>query len=153
MAAGTAENNHGRSPALQPIALSKAKNSLGIFAMAWTVPWNLLALRVSGDVGGFTIYTDRNMRKVVFPKSPPEKPPSPRQLDNRRRFRDAHAVWKTLTAEQKSNLEHACRVLSICQTGKNVYMSACLLNDDAALRTLERQSQTPLPTATYIPRA
>lgn len=118
--------------------------------MAWSIPWQILGLTVSGDVGGFTIYTDRYNRKVVFPKSPPEKPPSEEQIALRSRFTEAQSAWSVLNASNKAALEEACRKLSVPMTGQNLYIKVALTNDQGALETLERQSGITLPAIPYI---
>jgi len=118
--------------------------------MAWSVPWNLLGLQVSGDVGGFTIYTDRFGRKTVFPKAPPEKPPSSFQLDVRRRFKSAQAAWSALSSEEKANLESACTKTSLPLTGQNLYLSIALKNDQDGRLTIQRQSGITLPEIPYV---
>lgn len=118
--------------------------------MAWSIPWNLIGTWVSGDVGGYTVYTDRFGRKTVFPKSPPEKPPTTAQLAQRARFAAAQSAWSQLSASEKANLEAACRRLSLSLTGQNLFMKASLMNMDSALRTVERQSGITLPAAPYV---
>jgi hypothetical protein len=118
--------------------------------VAWSIPWNLLGTWVSGDLGGYTIYTDRFGRKNVFEKSPPEKPPTPAQIHQRARFKQAQAAWRALTPQERDNLETATRRLSIPMTGQNLYLKAALRNMDSAVRTVERQSGIPLPTVPYI---
>ncbi len=119
--------------------------------MAYTAPWQLMGIWVSGDVGGITIYTDQRGRKTAFPKSPPEKPPSEKQIHQRARFRTAQVAWSNLTDTEKRNLEEACIRTSLVLTGQNLYISASLRNDDEGLVTVSRQANVPLPTVTYIP--
>lgn len=119
--------------------------------MKTTLPWSVFGLRVKGDIGPFTLYTDRFGRKTAFPISPPKEPPTAAQLRQRDRFRQSHSQWKQLTTIQKANLEEACRRASLCLTGKNLFMSACLLNKDASLQAIGRQTNLELPHAVYIP--
>ncbi len=118
--------------------------------MAYTPPWQLFGTWVSGDVDEITIYTDRFGRKVAFPKAPPEKPPSPRQIHQRERFRLAHVAWKALTDSEKAQLELAALRGSLVMTGQNLYISVALRNDSLALLTLQRQTQTNLPAVPFI---
>lgn len=118
--------------------------------MAWTVPWNLLGLTVSGDVGGITIYTDRFGRKVAFPKSPPEKPPSAAQSHQRTRFTQAQAAWAALSAQEKACLEDAALKGGMVATGQNLYIKVALTNDTPALDTLAQQTGTILPPVPFI---
>jgi len=118
--------------------------------VAFTVPWQLMGIWVSGDVGELTIYTDRFGRKVPFPKAPPDKPPSPQQIAHRARFRTAQAAWSALTADEKAQLELATNRGSLVMTGQNLYITVALRNDQDALDTLARQTATTLPTVPYV---
>lgn len=114
--------------------------------MAFTVPWQIMGLQVSGDVGDETIYTDRFGKKIAFPKAPPEKPPTNLQILQRTAFKNAQARWMQLTAPEKKNLEDACRKLSIPITGQNLYMHTIMKLDFSAYATVQRQSGINLPT-------
>lgn len=119
--------------------------------MAYTIPWNLLAMQISGDVGGYTIFTDRFGRKTVFPKSPPEKPPSSQQLIQRQRFKTAQTSWNALSSDQVKNLEDACRITNVPMTGQNLWIHTALTNDTEAMKTIERQSGITLTIPSYVP--
>jgi len=110
----------------------------------------MLGIQVQGDLGPWTIYTDRKGRKKWFLYSPPTKPPTPNQLVARNRFRTAVLNWKALTAEQKFNLEEACRRLSLCITGQNLFVSTQLTHKQTAYATVARQSRLTLPEAPTI---
>ena len=114
--------------------------------MDWTVPWNLIGLIVSGDIGDLTVYTDRFGKKVAFPKSPPKKPPSPAQTIQRAAFKSAQSSWRSLTDSEKESLESATKKLSIPMTGQNLWIHTLMTNDETALQTVENQSGIPLPT-------
>jgi len=113
--------------------------------VAWTIPWHLIGMQVSGDVGDFSIYTDRFGRKVVYPKAPPEKPPTAAQTARREAFKAAQQSWSALSSEAKANLEEACRVLSMPLTGQNLWISAVMRQDTTAYRTVAAQSGIALP--------
>lgn len=113
--------------------------------MAWTIPWNLIALEVSGDVGDNTIYTNRFGKKVVFPKAPPDKPPTFNQMIQRARFKNAQASWSSLSNEEKDALELSTKTVSAPLTGQNLWISCNTRNDYADLQTFERQSGVQLP--------
>lgn len=110
------------------------------------IPWNLIAARLAGDLGGVTCYTDRYGRKTVYPIAPPEKPPSPEQTVLRSKFRTAQAAWKALTPAEKANLEEACRRASLRLTGQNLYISAATKKMNANVQALAAQTGIPLPT-------
>lgn len=115
-----------------------------------TIPWNVIGFRVMGDVGGFTIYTDRHFRKVVYDKAPPDKPASPAQRITRDRFRSAVQAWKALTPDEKASLERAVHTASLCLTGQNLYTSCALKHADAVYQTIARQTGETLPTLPAI---
>ena len=119
--------------------------------MAFTVPYNLLGFWVQGDLGGVSIYTDRFGKKVWYPKAPPHKPPSEKQLAHRQRFRLAQAAWKALTADQKATLELATNRASLCLTGQNLYIGTALRNLQGPYETIGRQTGLTLPAAPFIP--
>jgi len=114
--------------------------------MAWSIPYNLLGIQVSGDLGDMTIYTDRFGRKVWFPKSPPKKPPSQLQIDQRESFKSAQKSWSDLNDSEKRSLEDACRRVSLPLTGQNLWISTKLTGDSTSYTTIERQSGVTLPT-------
>lgn len=120
--------------------------------MAWTIPWNLIAMEVSGDIGDHTIYTNRFGKKVVFPKAPPDKPPTFNQMIQRARFKNAQASWSSLSSEEKDALEHSTKVLSAPLTGQNLWISCHTRNDFSDVNTFERQSGIALPAPVDRPR-
>jgi hypothetical protein len=114
--------------------------------MAWTVPWNLIAINVAGDCSGLSIYTDRYGKKIFYPFSPPKEPPSALQIIQREKFRLAQRSWASLSATEKETLELAVNRTSIPLTGQNLYMSAILRNDPESYETIQRQSGLTLPS-------
>lgn len=112
--------------------------------MPYTVPWNLLGLIVSGDIGDFTIYTDRHMRKEVFPRAPPKEPPTARQIARRQAFARAVRNYKSLTPEETAQWENVTRMLSMPLTGQNLFISLSFSQDNDSLITLNRQAATTL---------
>lgn len=132
------------------LTVAKRKTQPESSTMAFTVPWQLMGIWVSGDIGGLTIYTDKHGRKVAFPKAPPKEPPSPAQVHQRQRFQAAQAAWKSLSSEDKQQLETATIRGSIVMTGQNLFISVSLRNDNDALITLARQTNTQLPTVPFI---
>lgn len=119
--------------------------------MAWSIPWNLLGLAVSGDVGDLTIYSDKYNRKVVFPKDFRQDKQSTARIAQQTRFAQAQAAWQALSAAEKEALEEMARRLSLAATGQNVYISVQLRNDVNGYVTLERQSGITLPNFSGIP--
>lgn len=114
------------------------------------IPWNLIAARLAGDVGGVTIYTDRFGRKTVYPIAPPDKPPSSQQTTLRTRFQTAQQAWKALTTQEKANLENACRKANLRLTGQNLYISAAMTDGNANVQAIGRQTGFTLPTVPEV---
>jgi hypothetical protein len=108
--------------------------------MAWTIPWHLVGLIVSGDCGPLTIYTDRFGRKVPFPRSPPKEPPSPLQVTQRTKFQTAITNWKSTTAANRENWEAMSLKLSLPMTGLNAFISCSFRDDERLVETLRHQS-------------
>jgi hypothetical protein len=108
--------------------------------MAWTIPFNLLGIQVSGDLGPFTIYTDQFGRKVPFPRSPPDKPPSTLQTAIRTRFKTAQLNWMNEPKYLKARWEELVNQSNISMTGQNLYISISLTHDYSSLNTLTRQT-------------
>lgn len=120
--------------------------------MAWTMPPNLIALEVSGDIGDLTFYRNKNHKTVAFPKDFRQENPSEKRLAQQERFRNAQSQWADLTAEQKNALEEACRQLSMPLTGQNLFISVALRGDFEAYQTVANQSGISLPPAPiYVP--
>lgn len=118
--------------------------------MAYTPPWNLLGLSLSGDIDGLSTFTDKNGHKVVFPKAPPDKPPTVLQVNQRRRFAEAQESWKVLTDEEKFSLEELCRKAGAVLTGQNIWIHTALTNDQEAMLTLIRQTGITVPIPDYV---
>jgi len=117
--------------------------------MAETPPLNILGVRVSGDLAGATIYTDRYGKKIWFDKAPPEKPPSLLQRRVRLRFARAVHCWTRLSLHERARWEDASLRLSLPMTGHNTFVSIHLRCDPLAWRTLSRQYGKTLPWPCY----
>jgi len=118
--------------------------------MAWSVPWNLLAMYLSGDLGGYTVYSDRYGRPTWFPKDTPSRPPSQEQIILRQRFAAAQANWKAADAETRANYEAATKKLSMPLTGQNLWISVSMRHDTSGLETVSAQSGLALPTPPFV---
>lgn len=114
--------------------------------MAFTVPFHMMGMWVSGDIGDFTVYTDRFGRKTAFPRSPPDKPPSPQQTVQRNAFAAAQSNWSSLTTDEKAALELVTNRVGLCLTGQNLWIHVLLRKADELLVTLEHQTGIQLPT-------
>lgn len=117
--------------------------------MAIGVPASVIGLIVSGDLGGYTIYTDRHQRKIVFPKAPPKEPPTIHQTRLRERFRLAQAEYMAASPPERSAWEQLTLRSSLCMTGQNLFIHVAMKHTFGTLTTIMQQtgvSVTP-PTA------
>ena len=115
--------------------------------MAEQTPENLfqiLGCLVGGDLGPYTFYKNKRGLTVWFPKSPPLKPPSPKQTVQRNQFRIAGACWASLTPEQREQWNLAGRRASLCMTGYNLYLHFNTTGDQARRNTLAARTKTTL---------
>ena len=103
-------------------------------------------MHLSGDLGDLTIYQTKTGRIVAFPRSPPHKPPSPAQNTQRYRFRQSVEAWHELPAVDRLRYETACKRLSLCMSGFNLWIHFCLVHDWQTLATLRQQSTLNLAT-------
>lgn len=119
--------------------------------MARGIPASFLGLKVAGDLGGNTFYTDRYGRKIVYPISPPKERPSVQQVLHRNRFARAVAEWQSLSEDEKTTLEKIANRNSLCATGQNVFISAALRADQATLNRLATAAHLVAPVLPVIP--
>jgi len=108
--------------------------------MALGVPANLLGIMVQGDIGEYTIYTDRHGRKVVYPKAPPKEPPSAAQTQLRNRFRAALINWMQLTPEERDAYKRATRNCNAAITPTGLWISGSITHDTTSIQTISRQT-------------
>ena len=106
--------------------------------------FSLLGLVAWGDLGHLTIYKRKDGRLVIFKKTWPDKPPTGDQLDQRSRYSCAALAWRALSPESRASWATAARRASLCCTGYNLFLHWQLSNDDSAIATLERQTNTSL---------
>jgi len=106
--------------------------------------YTLLGFNAQGDLGGFTMYTSRRGRLVVFKKSPPMKPPSPKQTHQRNLFRALAALWKLRSKTLRWEWTNAERKGRLRMTGYNLWIAAHTTLTSAALATIARQTDSDL---------
>jgi len=111
----------------------------------------LLGFAIAGDLGGLTIYTNKNGRKIWYDFAPPDKPPSWNQIRQRGRFVQATINWMALTTTQRKEWQRATEICCQCQTGMNAAMSYALRHDEEIVLTIERQSGLTLTRPTIVP--
>ena len=119
--------------------------------MAYGNNASLWGLRISGDIGGLTVYTDRFGKKVAYPKAPPDKPPSPLQIQQRRRFTASQKEYGLLNQAQKLAYENLTKAASLCMTGQNLFIHVALCHAFQLLLTLMRQWEITVTPPTYQP--
>jgi hypothetical protein len=97
-----------------------------------------------GDLAGLTMYVNRRRNLVVYPKSPPDKPPSAAQTVYRNMMRNAAAEWKNWDSPLKANWDRACRRLSLKLHGFDLWVYWYFKCDRPTIATIERQSNLQL---------
>ena len=105
---------------------------------------SLLGLRPTGDLGPLTSYTSKRGIKVWFLKAPPLKPPSPRQLAQRAKFKVVARLWRAIGEAQRQQWRSAERRGRLVITGYNLFLWYHLGGDPNVIRTIERQTNTTL---------
>lgn len=113
--------------------------------MPFALPPELIALEVTGDIGDYTLYRNKNYKTVVFPKDWRQDKQSPARETQQTRFKNAQASWSSLDPSEKNNLEEACRQLSMPLTGQNLWIHTALTNDKEGYLTVQSQSGISLP--------
>jgi len=100
---------------------------------------SMIGLKVSGDVAGLTIYTDRYGRKVAYHAAPPTKPLTEWQLAWQRNLRVGMILWRRLTPYDRLEYRRACDAASLCMLGHNLWLHVYLAGDYGILAALNRQ--------------
>lgn len=113
-------------------------------------PPSLLGLRVSGDVAGCTVYTDRYGRNIWYKAAVPQKAPSPAQTIQRSRLSQAMSFWSALTRSERDDYRAACDLLSLCMLGHNLYIILTMLPTDDLWLTLVNQTGLPLALPHHV---
>lgn len=101
---------------------------------------NFIGLRPTGDFADLTVYTNKRGRIVWFDKSPPDKPPSTRQLHQRQMFRYAAQGWRHLRESNRNDWNTAARRAGLYLSGYLLYLVWIIKPDRPAIRTIERQT-------------
>ncbi len=112
---------------------------------------SLLGITVNGDIGATTVYTNKNGRKIAFPRSPPTAPPTARQINQRTRVATASNNWTSLTKQEQQAWELMARTLSLPMTGFNVWVSLSLTWHEHTFQTLQRQANVTLTPPPPVP--
>ena len=105
---------------------------------------SLLGFLIWGDLGPLSMYRSKRGKIVVYAKTWPHKPPSPKQLEQRALWSAAAIAWNTLTDPQRQQWHLAASRASLCLHGYDLWMHWSLTADNSAIQTLERQTGTTL---------
>lgn len=100
----------------------------------------LLGFQVTGDLGGYTAYTDKRGQVVWFPKAPPLNPPSVMQTYNRRKMATATQMWHWLTPQEQADWNTAAHRTHSRIAGFHLFIHYFLKPCDTAFERLQRAS-------------
>ncbi len=106
--------------------------------------YRFLGWNTQGDLGPYTLYTDRRQSLVIFLKAPPRTPPSWRQKAQRNRFRQAASLWNALSPDRRKAWQLATDRAHLALTGYDLFIYFTLKNDRPAIQTIERQTHVKL---------
>lgn len=105
---------------------------------------SILGLRVQGDIGPWTTYTNRRGRFVWYLHSPPKKPFTRRQLHQQNKLRIIARLWATLSATDRWNWNLAANRANLRITGFNLFCYSYLKRDPSFAATIERATKITL---------
>lgn len=105
-----------------------------------------LGFNPTGDLAGWTLYTNKRGGVIWFPKSPPTKLRTAPQLRQWFRFVQAAQAWRSLTQGQKNEWFKAASRAHLYLSGYNLFVWWQLKPDVATLRTIARISGANVPT-------
>jgi len=100
----------------------------------------MLGFRPTGDLGDFTLYTNRRNKTVIFLKAPPRKPPSETQLQQRARWSVIAAGWQSLPDARRHAWLRAARAAGLSIGGYNLFVWYACNPDPAVLATICRRA-------------
>jgi hypothetical protein len=107
-------------------------------------PPSLIAMRISGDLAGYTYYQTRRGQTVGYPAAPPKEPPTPSQLAQRQRFRDAAANWQALSQAHRDAWERMSLRCHLMATGYDCWIHFSLTGNERELAALARRGSEDL---------
>jgi hypothetical protein len=105
---------------------------------------SILGFRPTGDLGPLTAYTSGRGRVVWFLKAPPTTPPSEWQLHYRNAFRLIGHAWSALQPAERLQWSLAEHRGKLTITGYDLFVYWNMTQDDAAIRAIQRQTNTTL---------
>jgi len=109
-----------------------------------TALFNVFGFVLWGDFADLTMYRSKRGKVVWFMKTWPHKAASEKQLTWRALWSTASAAWRVLPYSTRQQWMLAARRASLCLHGYDLWMHWNLTGDDAAIATLEHQTNTQL---------
>lgn len=103
-------------------------------------PICFLGFNPTGDLGGFTCWTNMAGRVIWIDKAPPLNPPSTLQSQMRNLFRMYATAWRALPAERRAAWLRAAKAAHLYVTGYNLWVWYQRTLDVPTIRTIERQT-------------
>jgi len=110
-----------------------------------------LGLVMWGDLGPLTMYRSHRGKLVIFQKTWPDTPPTPRQIAARDGMMLCGQSWRGLGADKRADWMQMARTLSLPGTGYNCWVSWRFKQDVDALKTLQHQSWRMLESSAHTP--
>jgi hypothetical protein len=110
-----------------------------------------LGLSIAGDLGPWTMYTNKNGKQIAYPRAPPEKPPTTSQIRQRNRLRVCMQNWKAETIATKALWNVMVAKLHLCAVGMNLYLSLSMRPDQDELDNANRRTGLALQMPAYVP--
>jgi hypothetical protein len=105
-----------------------------------TFPWRFIGIRPTGDIGQFTMYTNRKGSLVCFLKTRPAKPLTARQRANMRQFTAIASLWQSLSPALREAWRQASQRAGLSITQYNLFVYSNAQPDLSTLQTVQRQS-------------
>lgn len=99
-----------------------------------------LGFVVWGDLGPYTMYTNKQGHLVLYLKAPPKVPLTQFQLDQLQAFSAAAVAWHAIPEYKRWNWETLSRRLSLKMTGYNAFTHFFLKPSTPNLETVARQA-------------
>ena len=116
-------------------------------AQTSTALHQLLGLVLWGDIGPLTMYRSREGRLVIFKKTWPDKPATPRQIACRDAMVTCGRAWRGMPPHQRALWHQVARKCSLKGHGYSLWVHWRFKQPVAALRTLQQQAGIELYTA------
>lgn len=97
-----------------------------------------------GDIGDLTMYRSHRGKLVIFKKTWPDTPPTPRQVAARESITACAASWRNLSEPERTNWNATARRLSLQMSGYNLWVAWRFRQRLDSFRTIINQSSLQL---------